>query len=262
MALGTYKDHIKKIVPNGLWEWARGLKWRLVDLRANLGFILSPVPGVGLGARAKFVSRMSKISKNVDCPHSNDEIFAFVRRIFELGPQRDGVFVEAGCFKGGSSAKFSIACAMVGRRLVLCDSFEGIPSNDEDHGRTIFGSSADFPEGSYAGSLEEVKNNIRNYGEIDVCDFVVGYFDQSLQGFDQEVIAVYLDVDLASSTRTCIEHFHPRIKPGGYLLSQDGHLPLVINVFEDADFWQNTVGVPLPVVDGLWKKKIIEMQVS
>jgi len=73
---------------------------------------------------------------------------------------KSGYFVEAGCFKGSSSAKFSIAASMVGRKLIIFDSFQGMPANQELHTKNIFGGRAYFAEGDYKGSLEEVRNNI------------------------------------------------------------------------------------------------------
>jgi len=56
--------------------------------------------------------------------------------------------------------------------------------------------------------------------------------------FDQSVIVAYIDVDLANSTRTCLKYLFPRLVRGGVIFSQDGHLPLVIDVMADANFWQ------------------------
>ena len=57
--------------------------------------------------------------------------------------------MEAGCFKGGSTAKFSIAAKIAGRRLYVFDSFQGIPAHNEDHGRTIWGGAVAFRQGDY-----------------------------------------------------------------------------------------------------------------
>ncbi len=256
------KNLVKRLVPEGLWARMRSLKWVLLDIPPILQFLTNSTLGISAADRVRFIRRILEVHRKVDCPHTNAEILAFVTRIFELGPNMEAAFVEAGCFKGGSSAKFSIACAMVGRQLILCDSFQGIPSNSEEHGKTIFGSDAEFPEGSYVGTLDEVKRNIKTYGEIGVCEFIEGFFDETLPDFDRPVAAAYIDVDLASSTRSCIRYLYPNIQKGGYILSQDGHLPLVIKTFEDETLWQDELGVPKPEIKGLWKSKIIELQVS
>ena len=68
-----------------------------------------------------------------------------------------------------------------------------------------------------------------------------------------------MDVDLASSTRTCLKYLYPLLEPSGTLYSQDGHLPLVIDVFADTDFWLQEVGCAKPSIDGLRQKKLIRM---
>jgi hypothetical protein len=77
--------------------------------------------------------------------------------------------------------------------------------------------------------------------------------------FNEPVAAAYLDVDLAASTRTCLKYLYPLLEKGGSLYSQDGHLPLVISVFDDADFWLNEVGFEKPPIYGLGEKKLIKI---
>ena len=40
----------------------------------------------------------------------------------------EGVVVECGCFLGGSTANLSLVCEVVGRELIVYDSFEGLPA--------------------------------------------------------------------------------------------------------------------------------------
>jgi len=169
------------------------------------------------------------------------------------------VFVEAGCFKGGSTAKFSSVAKSLNRKLVVFDSFEGIPENDEEHKKSIFGYSIKnwFHKGSFSGDLDEVKHNVATYGDISACSFVKGWFDNTLPDLDIDIAGAYIDVDLASSTRTCIKYFYPRLLPGGFLVSQDGDFPLVIEVFNDDNFWANEVGCKKPKIHGLNKSKIL-----
>jgi O-methyltransferase len=140
---------------------------------------------------------------------------------------------------------------------VVFDSFDGIPEHDEPHDRNIFGGAASFPKGSYRGTLEEVKANVARYGQIGVCSFVQGWFEETMLSFSRPIAAVYLDVDLAASTRTCLKYLYPLLVPGGALYSQDGHLPLVIDVFNSNSFWQREVGFARPHVEGLGIRKLI-----
>jgi len=220
------------------------------------------------GLRASFFQRLFIIKKlyaiygNVECPHTHDEILSFMEAILSIPPETEGCIVEAGSYKGGSTAKFSIAAGIAHRRLVAFDSFEGIPQHNEPRARTIFGDETSFPPGTYCGTLHEVKGNVARFGNIRVCEFVQGWFADTMPSFrpaEGGVTAIYLDVDLASSTRTCLKYLYPLLVPGGTLYSHDGHLPLVIDVFKDDRFWREEVGCPRPRVYGLGKRKFVRI---
>jgi O-methyltransferase len=207
--------------------------------------------------RRDFIRHVLRTTYHVESAHSESEILTFVRAVASLPPSVPGVIVEAGCFQGSGTAKLSWLAALTGRRLVVFDSFRGIPPNQEDHGRNIFGTPTKFREHEYAGSLETVKRHVARYGRPEVCEFVEGWFDDTLPHFREPVAAAYLDVDLASSTRTCLMHLYPLLSPGGVLMSQDAHLPLVIEVLEDDRFWREEVGAPRPHFEGLRSRKLV-----
>jgi O-methyltransferase len=174
-----------------------------------------------------------------------------------IGNNKSGVFVEAGSYKGGSTAKLSLAAKIANRKLVVFDSFEGLPPHKEVHAKNIFGGDAYFPPGSYAGSLEEVKNNIKKFGVLDVCEFKKGWFENTMPDFKEAVLIAYIDVDLESSTRTCVKFLYPLLLSGGILFSQDGHLPWVINLLNNENFWENEVRYRKPHIAGLGSKKLL-----
>jgi len=107
--------------------------------------------------------------------------------------------------------------------------------------------------------LSEVKRNVVRYGDLGVCTFVKGWFDDTMPKFSKLIAAVFLDVDLASSTRTCLKYLYPLLTPGGVLYSHDGHLPLVVDVFRDSSFWKKEVGCSRPYIEGLGKRKLIRI---
>lgn len=244
------------------WDWARlrsAVTWRLDRLAADADFLSESIQGVGINSKIRLIKRLHAVTRNVESPHTEREILTFIAHILKLPPSEPGVIVEAGCFKGSSTAKFSLAAALAGRELVVFDSFEGIPSNDEDHGKTIFGDAAYFGAGDYKGSLNEVRDNVTRFGEVSACRFIKGWFEQTMPEFNEPVAAAYIDVDLASSTRTAIKYLYPLLRSGGSLYSQDGHLPLVLEVFDDADFWRNEVGFPKPTTAGFGTEKLIRV---
>lgn len=206
--------------------------------------------------RVSLVRRIFRVSTHVRCEHIEEEVFSFMRAVLSLPSDMKGCIVEAGCFKGGSTAKFSLVARLVGRELVVFDSFEGLPDNLEEHINTS-GSQITFRKGDYRGALDEVTDNVRQFGDISSCRFVKGFFAESMPHFRQPIAAAYLDVDLASSTRSCLKYVWPLLSSGGVLFSQDGHLPLVLDVFTDDDFWAREIGAAKPYMHGIGTSKVI-----
>jgi len=221
-------------------------------------------PRIGdLSARERraLLRRFERITRNVHCPHTQQQMIEIADAILSVPPEVEGCIVEAGAYKGGSTSKLSIAARLVGRELYVFDSFEGLPDNDERHERSILGHSVQgwFRGGAYHGTLDEVRRNIATYGEIDVCRFVKGWFEQTMPSFDKPIAVAFLDVDLASSTKTCLKYLYPLLAPGGVLLSHDGAFPLVMQVYGDDRFWEEEVGCKKPVIDGLGQRQLIKI---
>lgn len=256
--LADFKVFCKKRLPEPVVNFLRVIRdWK--DCVPCASFLLNHYPRVSLRDRARMVKQFYVASFHLDSPHAQREILDFIQTILRLKPNSKGVLVEAGCYQGSSTAKFSLAADIVGKELVVFDSFQGIPEHSEAHSKNIFGGLACFNRGDYSATLEEVKRNVSKYGKIDRCRFIEGWFEHTLPQFKESISAIYLDVDLASSTRTCLKYLYPLLQEGGVLLSQDGHLPLVIDVFNDDDFWVNEVGCRKPEIYGLGRKKLIRI---
>lgn len=258
---------LRTVLPASMFNRLQLLYWRLLILlrmaylREARNLLIDKEIQMSVVGRFRLLLKCYWISTTVECPHRQNEVLQFVRQILILGRQPDGVFVEAGCFQGGSSAKFSLAAKAMGKKLVIFDSFEGIPANKERHEADIFGGKVNFGEGfregDYCGTFKEVYSNISRFGSINPCELIQGWFEETMPRFKGEILGVYLDVDLASSTRTCLKYLYPQIRQGGVLMSQDGHLPLVLEVFDDDEFWHNEVGTSTPRVVGFGHEKLI-----
>lgn len=184
-----------------------------------------------------------------------------IRRVVDavLARPRPGVLVECGAYQGVSAAKLSHLAAMLGRELVVCDSFQGLPPNVEPHTRTYRGRDVRgaLGAGAYAGSLAEVQSTIARYGVPDVVRYLPGWFADTLPGWSYGPIAgVYLDVDLASSATTCLTHLWPHVSPGGVIVSQDGHLPVTVAAMRR---WVETAE-PRPIVTGLGDRMMVVLR--
>ena len=69
-----------------------------------------------------------------------------------------------------------------------------------------------------------------------------------------------LDVDLLASTRTCLTHLVPRLRAGGVIFTQDGHLRAVAALLADASFWRDEVGVAPPTIPGVGHRKFLTIR--
>jgi hypothetical protein len=137
---------------------------------------------------------------------------AMALKILETPPEILGDIVECGTWKGGCATNLSLVAAIVGRKLKIYDSFEGLPEGKPDD-REAKG----YKKGDYCGSLEEVQSNIRRYGAIECCEFVKGWFEDTLPQSHSPVILAFLDVDLEASLDACVRYIWPRLVEQGHI---------------------------------------------
>jgi O-methyltransferase len=103
-----------------------------------------------------------------------------------------GDFAEFGCFKGFSSSMLSYACELLGIRMHIFDSFEGLPSSDSCY----------YGAGDFRGELLEVQRNVEKFGAPSGVAYHKGFFADSLPVSDiPGLISLWMDVDLASSAQ-------------------------------------------------------------
>jgi O-methyltransferase len=183
-----------------------------------------------------------RAKRNIETASTWVEHLAMIEQVLAVPSDVPGVVVEAGTFKGGSAASMSLACRRAGRRLVIFDSFEGLPEpSAADDG---------YAAGDFRGTLDEVRANIERYGAIEVCEFVRGYFDDTMPGFSEPVVQAFVDVDLIESLRTCLRNLWPNLQPGCRLYSHEAAGALIARAFFDDEWWQRELGTPSPGLVG------------
>jgi O-methyltransferase len=133
-------------------------------------------------------------------------------KILETPPRMQGDVMECGTWKGGSAANLSLVCEIVGRKLRIFDSFEGLPDGDPRDREA-----SSYKKGEFCGTLEEVKANIQRFGAIDCCEFIEGWFSETLPKLDRPILLAFLDVDLEASLNTCVKYVWPRLIDYGYI---------------------------------------------
>jgi O-methyltransferase len=137
---------------------------------------------------------------------------AMALKLLEMPPGVKGDVVECGTWKGGSAANLSLVCRIVGRKLRIFDSFEGLPAGEEGDREAPY-----YRPGDYCGTLPEVKRNLQRFGAIEVCEFHQGWFKDTLPKLDTPVVLAFLDVDLEASLDTCVRNLWPRLVDNGYI---------------------------------------------
>jgi len=210
-----------------------------------LKFLFSKKIHISFAERLTILRRFFKIDKYLDCAHSFEEYLIPAYEILTF-PSVKGHIIEAGAFKGGGTAKLSIIAKICNRKLFVFDSFEGLPENNEPVAHTTLGGICPYNKGEFSGSLDEVRRNVEKFGEIEVCSFVKGWFDTTMPTFREEVITVFCDVDLESSTKTVLKNMWPNLVNKGFFFSQDAHIPIVLKLFSNQDFWRDEIGQDPP----------------
>ncbi|MFT3744377.1 MAG: TylF/MycF/NovP-related O-methyltransferase [Pyrinomonadaceae bacterium] len=157
---------------------------------------------------------------------------AMALKIFETPPDVTGDVLECGTWQGGSAVNLSLVCKMTGRKLLIYDSFEGLPEGKAEDRQGF------YETGEYCGSLELVKQNIERYGAIEVCEFVKGWFDQTLPSLDRPILLAFVDVDLELSLETCVRYIWPNLTEKGYIFI-DEYVGLdYCSIFWSEEYWK------------------------
>jgi hypothetical protein len=133
-------------------------------------------------------------------------------KILETPPEIPGDIIECGTWKGGCATNLSLVCKIVGRKLKIYDSFEGLPAGKPSDREAKY-----YKKGDYCGSLEEVKTNLQRYGAIECCEFIQGWFNATLKRLNSPVLLAFLDVDLEASLETCVRYIWPNLVDKGYI---------------------------------------------
>lgn len=235
--------------------------WKKLVMLLSIPIILSeyfnPATGsdyrVGFFTKVKLAYRMARNRKKVNTASHFLEHLVMATQILKIPRTVEGCVVECGSFKGGSAANLSLVCALCERNLEIFDSFEGLPApsaSDKEHVLVAAQEVHTYAKGALCGTLPEVQRNISRHGAIGVCNFNVGYFDQTLCHFSRKCILVFLDVDLVDSLETCLKQLWPLLQDGCYLFTHEAHHVEIPSVFFREDWWRANLGCQAPGLVG------------
>lgn len=197
------------------------------------------------------VCRMFRNSHLDGCVSSFMEHFVLAKELLGIPCHIRGDVAEFGCYKGLSTASLSLMCDLVGRRLHVFDSFSGLPEPSIQITNMISGQKRDYRRGEYLGTLEEVKDNVSRYGVVEVCEFIEGYFNETLRRQPEiRYVMVFEDADLPESVEAVVIYVWPNLAGGCKFFSHEARDLEVVKVFYDDVFFEARLGMRAPGLVG------------
>lgn len=206
--------------------------WPLLFSRAPLS----------LGQRFKLLTEFLRIDWNILHSHTPFQSASIALALASSRPGQGEAFVEAGCWRGGSSAKFSLLCEVLGLDLYIYDSFQGVEPMSPGPGEWDY-------SGEYASPETTVRANLRRFGGNAPQTLVAGWFADTLAKSPPRtpVACSYIDCDTAKGTFEALSGIIPSLAPNGVVFSQDCHIAPVIALLTSPETWQR-LGVPAPTM--------------
>ena len=185
---------------------------------------------------------------------------ALVEQVLSEGTPGD--LVEAGVWRGGACilmAGVLQAHGIADRRVVVADSFAGLPAPDARYPKDDLSAFEFHLRDELAVGLEAVRSNFERYGLLnDQVAFLKGLFRDTLPDYPYGPIAILrMDGDLYSSTMDTLIHLYPRVVSGGWIICDD--YGVVIDARRAVLDFRATHGIdtPMTAVDGdaiYWRK--------
>jgi len=194
-------------------------------------FFLNSLPFID---KLRLLVRFILIDWNVLHAHRPCEIANVCKALAERPARSNEAMVEAGCWQGGSSVKFSIICRMLGYKLHIYDSFEGVEEMTPEEKKKGY----DF-SGEYSAPESVLRRNLIRNGEISVCSIHKGWFAKTLAvtPVATSVRIAYIDCDLAKSTHEVLTGVMPSLVDNGWIFSQDFHIKPVQELLLNPNTW-------------------------
>lgn len=199
--------------------------------------------------KLSLILKFRRTLKKVETLSEWIEHLEMAAEILKIPPSVKGDVIECGCYKGGSTINLSIVCSIVNRKLIVCDSFQGLPEPGEDE-KVHYSVHKDhydhYERGKFFASLEEVKNNIKQYGELDVCEFVVGFFEDTMKNLNREIVMGFLDIDLIQSLKPCLQGIWQNLQNECKIYVHEAKDLELVSLFFDQVWWQKTFRTAAP----------------
>jgi O-methyltransferase len=204
-ARALYLDLMERCLLNTIYEDPAFDLWREVGRTRSIGAEWPSVAHTMIGRE-----RMANLRQ-------------IVRQV--LADDVRGDLMETGVWRGGACIYMRAilqAYGVTDRRVVLADSFDGLPSPDAERYPADAGNDLHTFR-DLAVPLEEVRANFARYGLLDdQVVFLKGWFRDMLPAAPVERLAVLrLDGDMYESTMDALTCLYDKVSPGGFVIVDD-----------------------------------------
>ncbi|MFH1651294.1 MAG: TylF/MycF/NovP-related O-methyltransferase [Chloroflexota bacterium] len=206
---------------------------------------IHPAYRMGTCRKMRLGTKMFRNCRRIPTGSSYKVHLAMALKLLETPPEVPGDVIECGTYKGGSAANLSLVCRIVGRKLRIYDSFEGLPPGEAGDR-----AAAGYREGDFRGTLAEVTDNIRRYGAPECCRMAKGWFKDTLPALDTPVLLAFLDVDLEASLHDCVRHIWRNLVDRGYIFMDEAIDPSYAALFYSEKWWETYFQCPPPGLIG------------
>ena len=202
---------------------------------------------LAFSSRIGLVAKFLRVDWNVPHGHHPCEIANICLALTERPANTGEIMVEAGCWQGGSSAKFSIICKMMDYKLYIYDSFEGVEELSAEAKQKSFDYS-----GKYKATELILRENLKKYGELEICSIHKGWFAETLalNPLHEPIRGAYIDCDIAKGTLEVLQGTIPGLVGDGWIFSQDFQIKPVQDLVYDPGTWKK-LGKDAPKVTRL-----------
>lgn len=175
------------------------------------------------------------IDKLFSCAHNFDLNKSFI--------------VEAGVYKGAMTCSLSIAAKMLGTKLIVYDSFDGLPDVKRKENIVNYyhiKKSSFYKKGMYRGNYQEVIKNVKKFGSYESCIFRKGFFKNSMKNSREKIFFLFLDVDLLSSTMDVIKNLWKNVLDNSYVFTDDASDLDLNRIWFDKQWWKKNLNQKSP----------------
>jgi hypothetical protein len=239
------RHQLRARIATGVVDLYEAASWLHVAVFLFYGARFHPSYGLTWPRRLALARRMRRNTRRLQTGLSYRGHLAIAAKVFEVPPSTKGVMVEAGCWKGGTTVNLSLIAEVVGRTLVVYDSFEGLPTPSEgDHWASELG------VGAFKGELEEVRANVERFGALGVCEFRKGWFSDTMGDHREPIVLAYVDVDYQSSFHDCILGLWPHLTSRGYMFIDEYTRLDYCALFFSERYWRTYFDRPPPGIMG------------